>query len=163
MCDPPPERLLEFASYGRVYPRVFWPLVECDREDIDVSKLHSMIAPPIEMVWKRGRSEPIEDGEQFAEYRIIVDEETKEEDIVRAFRAIKAAYGFRNPGGKPPIDRLTALQCAILYDEHNSVDPDDRRCKIWTYKTLAAKFGLRDERSAEEHVKRGRELRKASR
>lgn len=82
------------------------------------------------MVWKRGRSEPIEDGEQFAEYRIIVDEETKEEDIVRAFRAIKAAYGFRNPGGKPPIDRLTALQCAILYDEHNSVDPDARRCKV---------------------------------
>ena len=159
MCDPPPEKLLEFAEYGCVLPRVFWPLVECDREDIDVDKLHSMVAPPIERVWKRGPAKAYEEGEQFAEYRIVVDEETRVEDVVSAFHAIKAAYGRRNPGGRPQIDDLLAIQCAVLHDDHNEKDPDDGRFWRWTYKKLASEFGLKSKRSAEEHVKRGRELR----
>lgn len=163
MCNPPKDRLGEFAEYGRIYPSPFWPPVECDPDEIDKSQLRSMIAPPIERVWKEPAGEWYEDGEQFAEYRIVVDEHTKEKDVIHAFRAIKAAYGFRNPGGKPPIDKLAAVQCAILYDDHNGPVPEDRRARIWTYKKLAARFrglGVKNERSAEEHVKRGRELRK---
>jgi hypothetical protein len=161
MCDPPKNRLLEFAEYGRIYPSPFWPPFEGDPDEIDTSKLHSMIAPPIECVWKRGPGASYEDGEQFMEYKIIVDEHTTEADVVRAFRGIKAAYNLRNPGGRPPIDKLTAIQCAVLYDDYNGADPDDGRFWRWTYKKLAAKFrtlGVKNERSAVEHVKRGRAL-----
>lgn len=157
MCDPPDNCLLEFAEFGPVYPSPFWPVVDCDREEIDMSRVHSMIAPPIERVFK----EDYEDGGAFMEYRIVVDEH--ETDVVHAFRAIKAACDMRNPGGRPAIDELTAIQCAALYDDHNGTDPEDGRGRLWTYKKLAKKFqrlGVRNARSAEEHVKRGRELRK---
>jgi len=161
MCDPPHTRLPEFAMFGRVYPSPFWPVVDCETDEIDTSQLRSMVAPPIERVFK----EDYEDGEAFMEYRIVVDEHTKEEDVIHAFRAIKAAMGFRDRGGKPPIDRLTAIQCALLYDEHNGRDPasPDGRFRLWTYKKLSQKFrslGVKNARSAEEHVNRGRELRK---
>lgn len=158
MCDPPDDRLLEFAGFGAVYPSLFWSVVDCELDEIDASKVHSMIAPPVERVFK----ESYEGGEAFMEYRIVVDQHTKEEDMIHAFRAIKAASNFRNPGGKPPIDGLVAVQCAVLYDDHNGTDLADRRVRAWTYKKLADKFrglGVKNERSAEEHVKRGRELR----
>ena len=147
-----------FAAFGHVFPRPFWPDVDCDDEDIDKSKLRSMIAPPIETVLK----EHHEDDEPFMEYRIVVDVHTKEADVLQAFRAVKDVLGGGRPG-KPPIDKLTAIQCAILYDDHNGSDPDDGRAKIWSYRKLAARFrilGVKNERSAELHVKRGRELRK---
>lgn len=157
MCDPPGDGLLEFSEFDPPHPRVFWPATNADERA--AAELPRMIAPPIEFVWKRGPNAPYEDDERFGEYRIVVDEYTKEEDVVAAFRAIKAAYGYRNPGGKPPIDKLTAVQCAVLYDDHNGTDPEDRRVKRWSHKKLAANLGLKNERSAEEHVKRGRELR----
>lgn len=162
MCDPPDDRLLEFAEFGRVYPSPFWPVVEMDTDEIDMSKVHSMIAPPIERVWKRGPEASYEDGEQFMEYRIVVDEHTKKADVIHAFRAIKAAYDMRSPGGRPAIDELAAIQCAVLYDDRNGTDPEDRRHRVWTYDKLAAEFrgyGVKNKRSAEEHIKRGRELR----
>jgi hypothetical protein len=132
--------------------------VDCELDEIDTSRVHSMIAPPIERVF----IDSYKDSGVFMEYRIVVDEYTKEKDVVHAFRAIKAACDLRSSGGRPPIDKLTAIQCAVLYDEHNGIDPEDRRLKHWTYKKLAAKFrrlGVKNERSAEEHVKRGREFR----
>lgn len=163
MCDPPDGRLWEFAEFGRIYPSPFWPPFECEPDEIDTSKLHYMVAPPIERVWREPTGEYYEDGEQFAEYRIIVDEYTTKEDVIHAFRGIKAAYDMRNSGGRPPIDKLAAIQCAVLYDDYNGADPEDGRFRRWTYKKLAAEFrglGVKNERSAEEHVKRGRELRK---
>lgn len=157
MCNPPDNRLSEFADFGRVFPAVFWPVVNSDERD--PSELPRMIAPPIERVWKRGSDASYEDNEQFMEYRIIVDEHTTEDEVKSAFRAIKTAYGYRKRGGKPPIDKLTAIQCAILYDDHNGTDPYDKRFRLWTYTKIAAKFELKNKRSAEEHVKRGRELR----
>lgn len=163
MCDPPETRLLEFAEFGHLYPSVFWPVVDCEDDEIDVEKLHSMVAPPIERVF----IESEEDGEPFMRYRIVVDEETELEDVRLAFRAIKAAYkhspvGKHSSKGRPPIDKLVAVQCAILYDEHNEVDPEDARFWRWTYKSLADRFreyGVKNKRSAEEHVKVGRTLR----
>jgi hypothetical protein len=156
MCDPPEDYLLEFAAFGRVYPTPFWPTVDCEVDEIDMSKIRSMVAPPIERVFKENYG----DGDTFMEYRIVVDEYTKKEDVVKAFFAIKAASGMRTPRGKPAIDKLTAIQCAVLYDDHNGTEPDDRRVWKWPYAKLADRFGLSNGRSAEEHVKRGRELRK---
>ena len=161
MCDPPDDCLPEFAKFGAVYPSVFWPVVDCEVEEIDFAKLHSMISPPIERVFK----ESYEEGEPFMEYRIVVDEDTTPQDIDNASRAIKAAADIKNRGGRKRMDKLVALQCAILYDDHNGVDPEDNRYKLWTYEKLAAylkHLGVKNKRSAEEHVKYGRELRKAN-
>jgi hypothetical protein len=114
MCDPPDTRLLEFATFGRIFPSTFWPVVEGDPDEIDTDKLRSMIAPPVERVFKRGPGASYEDGEAFMDYRIVVNEHTKEKDVIHAFRAIKAAMGFRDRGGKPPIDPLAAIQCAVI-------------------------------------------------
>lgn len=158
MHNPPEDRLDEFARFGRVYPRVFWPAVNYDEDEFDNDKLRSMIAPPIETVFIEDHDE----DEPFMEYRIVVDGHTEKKDVVQAFLAIKAVLGGGRPG-RPPMDNLAALQCAVLYDDYNGVDPDDGRRRLWTYKKLAARFrgrGVKNERSAEEHVKRGRELRK---
>jgi hypothetical protein len=50
MCDPPQKQLLEFAGFGRLHPSVFWPVIDCDDDEIDIDALHSMVAPPIERV-----------------------------------------------------------------------------------------------------------------
>ena len=161
MCDPPEDCLLEFSKFGAVYPSVFWPVVDCEEEKIDLAKLQSMIAPPIERIFK----ESYEEGKPFMEYRIVVEEDTTPQDIDYAFRAIKATADIKNRGGRKRMDKLVALQCVIYYDDHNSVDPEDNRCKLWTYEKLAAHFkhlGVKNKRSAEEHIKYGRELRKAN-
>ena len=157
MCDPPDECLPEFAKFGAVYPSPFWPVVDYGVEEIDLSKVHSMVAPPTEQVFKESH----EEGEPFMEYRIVVDEQTTLADVKNAFHAIKAAYDIESRGGRPPMDKLVAIHCAKLYDDHNSIDPKDRQFKRWTYKKLAVEFkalGVRNERSAEEHVKLGRAL-----
>ena len=51
MCDPPQKKLLEFAEFGRLHPSVFWPVIDCDDDEIDIDGLHSMVAPPIERVF----------------------------------------------------------------------------------------------------------------
>jgi len=43
MCDPPDNCLREFAEFGRVYPSPFWPTVDCDMDEIDLSKVKSII------------------------------------------------------------------------------------------------------------------------
>ena len=60
------------------------------------------------------------------------------------------------------MDKLVAVQCAILYDDYNSREPEDGRLKKWTHEKLAVQFreyGVKDARSAEEHIKVGREYR----
>jgi hypothetical protein len=61
-------------------------------------------------------------------------------------------------GGRPTRESLVAVQCAVLYDYHNGIHPQDSRRKKWTYKKLAEKFELPSPRAAEAHVQRGREL-----
>jgi hypothetical protein len=90
-------------------------------------------------------------------YYIEVDEHTSPQDVDRARQMIQGNFN-KNRGGKPPLDQLVALQCAILHDKYNETDPTDRRFRRWTYERLADEFGLRNARSAEEHVRRGREL-----
>jgi hypothetical protein len=84
-----------------------------------------------------------------------------QKDVERAFSMIAATQPERRKRGRPPLDELVAVQCALLHDEHNETDPADRRFWRWTYKSLHKEFkedGVDNERSAEEHVRRGREL-----
>ena len=80
--------------------------------------------------------------------------------VGNAFDKIVGAHKPQGEGGAPKRDALIALQCAILYDDHNGRDPEDPRRKKWTYENLAKKFGLPSARSAKAHVQEGRERRK---
>jgi len=64
------------------------------------------------------------------------------------------------PRTKPTRDPLIALQCAVLYDCHNSKDSADGRQRTWTYQKLAKQFSLRSARAAKGYVQAGREIRK---
>jgi hypothetical protein len=161
MCDPPDDCLEEFAAFGTVHPSPFWPVVDCEEEEINLAKLHSMVAPPVERVFK----ESYEEGKPVFEYRIVVDEQTTLDDVKHVFRAIKAAYeqppqedSVRYGGGAPTRDRLQAVQCANLYDRHNGRDPADRRRLRWSYERLAERFRFSSARSAKAHVELGREI-----
>jgi len=87
--------------------------------------------------------------------------EDSNNDVSERMKAIRAESGYIPRGGKPRMDRLTAIQCAILYYNHNPRDSSDKRVWTWTYPKLAAEFkeyGVRNARSAQEHVKVGRQL-----
>jgi hypothetical protein len=53
---------------------------------------------------------------------------------------------------------LIAVQCAVLYDRHNSEDSTDKRRRKWTYRRLAEEFGLASARAARDFVNLGREI-----
>ena len=89
---------------------------------------------------------------------IEVNEWTTWNDVENAFRLIRQRSPGPQEGGAPGRDPLVALQCALLYDRHNSTDPDDGRVKKWTYKLLSKEFGLKSPRAAREHVELGRRL-----
>ncbi len=92
---------------------------------------------------------------------IAVEPQHTKKDIERAFSMIATTQPERRKRGRPPLDELIAVQCALLHDKYNERDPADKRFWRWTYKNLHKEFegyGVGDERSAEEHVKRGREL-----
>ncbi len=83
------------------------------------------------------------------------------EDVLRRFRAVRPKGARGSRGGRPRIDKLVALRCAVLHEEHNTLDPTYKRRKRWTYKSLQKEleeYGVRSERSAEEHVQRGKHL-----
>jgi hypothetical protein len=77
---------------------------------------------------------------------IFVGEETTEEDVRRAFRLLKRQRGY-SKRGRPPRDRLTAIQCAILVDRYG-----------WSYQQLTKRYGWTSKDAAKEHVGYGREL-----
>jgi len=77
--------------------------------------------------------------------------------VGNTFDKIVGARKQQGEGGAPKRDALIALQCAILYDDHNGRDPEDPRRKKWTYEKLAKKFGLPSARSAKAYVQEGRE------
>lgn len=94
-------------------------------------------------------------------FRWIIDPEVvaSRNDVVKAWRFARSRS---KPGGRSPMDKLVAVQCAILYDDHNPRDPEDRRFKRWTHEKLAVElreYGVKHARSAEEHIKVGREHR----
>lgn len=89
---------------------------------------------------------------------IDVSETTTENDARNAFRLIRQTQSIGRKGGKPKLDPLIAVQCAVLYDLENDPDPADRRRKKWTYASLSEQCGLRGIRAAKYHVERGREI-----
>ena len=94
------------------------------------------------------------------QHYIVVDEHTSEGDVESARRMIRGTQE-QGAGGRPSRDRLVALQCAILHDNYNETDPTDRRFGTWTYRRLAEEFkeyGVHSQRSAEGHIKLGRQL-----
>lgn len=89
---------------------------------------------------------------------IEIKEWTTWNDVENAFRLIRQRSPDPQEGGAPGRDPLVALQCALLYDRHNSTDPEDGRVKKWTYKLLAQNFRLKGPRAAKEHVELGRKI-----
>jgi hypothetical protein len=101
--------------------------------------------------------EVVEKHEQYSKrYYIEVDEFTSLEDVKSAFRMIRSIQQPKRT--KPPRDRLIAVQCAILYDQHNQPDLEDKRRRRWTYKKLAKEFELSSHRAAKYHVALGRKI-----
>jgi hypothetical protein len=89
---------------------------------------------------------------------IRVYEHTNENDVRGAFRMLSAMHEERPEAARPKRDPLIGLQCAILYDRHNSADPKDKRRLKWTYERLAEEFGLGSGRAAKGHVDLGRQI-----
>jgi hypothetical protein len=89
---------------------------------------------------------------------IEVNDWTTWNDVENAFRLIRQRNPDPQEGGAPGRDALVALQCALLYDRHNSTDPEDGRVKEWTYERLAKELGLRGPRAAKKHVELGRRI-----
>ncbi|MDQ3539738.1 MAG: hypothetical protein M3440_03545, partial [Chloroflexota bacterium] len=87
---------------------------------------------------------------------IAVEPSTTEEDVRHAFRMIAATQPQRPKGGRPPIDPLVAVQCAIW------------KRRGWTDPTIAERFNWslrsdsydRKRRSNPviDHVKRGNQI-----
>ena len=90
-------------------------------------------------------------------YYIEVNEYTTLDDVKNAYRMIRAGQKER-PKKRRERDQLTAVQCAVLYDRHNPVDPKDKRQRRWTYQKLAEHFSLDSPRAAEYHVKLGKKI-----
>ncbi len=85
-----------------------------------------------------------------------MDDYTSEQDVRDAFRMISKSIGLRK-GTKPPRDRLTAVQCALLHNRHNDPDPEDKRIRKWSYAKLGDEFGF-GTRAAKDYVVLGREI-----
>ncbi len=87
---------------------------------------------------------------------IDVDPETTKEDVLSAFRILKAIQPGRSKGGGPHLDRLTAVQCALL------------KRQGWTNRQISERFGWelrrdsydrrRRSNPAISHVKLGEEI-----
>ena len=76
-------------------------------------------------------------------YHIAVDPaRDTNEYVLEKYAKLRAEEGLCPLGGRPLISQLTAIRCAILYDEQNPTDPTDKRSKRWTHERLAKKFGL---------------------
>ena len=95
--------------------------------------------------------------QEEAQYYIEVDEHTTTEDIENASRMIRSVLGDVS-GGAPSRDKLVALQCALLYDRHNSPDATDTRRREWTHKRLSEYFNLNSARAAKNYIAIGREI-----
>ena len=80
-------------------------------------------------------------------FYIEVDERTTKDDVVKAHRMIREVQEGRTPRGAPERDRLIAVRCAILKDQHN-----------WEYRAIAERFGLGSKDTAKAHVKSGRQI-----
>jgi hypothetical protein len=157
----PPVKTLRDPLIAAVIEQQFWNRVhsEVQKRHLEPLGLHinDMVIDVLEkypeILDERRQQESLNEHR----YYIEVNEHTSPRDVDRARQMIQGNLK-RNRGGKPPLDQLVALQCAILHDKYNETDPTDRRVWRWTFQRLAGEFELRNARSAEEHVKRGREL-----
>jgi hypothetical protein len=90
---------------------------------------------------------------------IDVKTDPRKEDILSAWTLLRERLAVQRTSGGTR-DPLIALQCAILYDDYNGPNPEDRREKLSTHKTLAQMFGLQGPRAAKDYIEMGREIRK---
>ncbi len=187
LYDPPTDELVEFAEYGgptwvfsggkrdvEEQKRGAAPPVRVVRDpfETEIQRLVqiSKVLDEIEKAHPEIRAwDLIEEKGLLEQFRvemegiprrlhIEVGEDTTAKDVTDAYRAIRRIQGEQNRGGASVRDPLIAVQCAVLYDQHNPPDPSDRRRRPWTYKKLAERFGLRSGRAAKSHVELGREI-----
>jgi hypothetical protein len=90
---------------------------------------------------------------------IVVDEYTPKNEAEKAFDLIAEEHESRPEGGHPGQGQLLAVECAVLYDHQNALDPRDKRRRKWTHKTLYQAYDeLGSPRVAKAYVKLGREI-----
>lgn len=105
------------------------------------------------------REEHAEKYKQYStRYYIEVDDFTTLDDVKSAHRMIRSVQKERPKPVKPPRDRLTAVQCALLYVRHNQADLEDKRRKRWTHAKLADHFGLSSPVAARDHISDGKKI-----
>ena len=156
MVDPPVKSLWALNEVGDWYWRRILAYVSeryLESQGVDVEALleHAMLEIP------GLREERREKYEQYSKSHYIeVDEYTTLKDVKNAFQMVRSIQPPKRT--KPPRDRLTAVQHAILYERHNRADPEDRRGRRWTYKKLAKHFGLKGPRAAKDHVELGNKI-----
>jgi hypothetical protein len=156
MVDPPVRSLWELSEVRDWYwKRVLSHIGEryLEPQDVDVEALLENV-----MSYIAGLDEEYRERyERYSKrYFIGVDDYTSLEDVKNAFQMIRRVQPAK--GTKSPRDRLTALQCAILYDQHNQRDPNDKRRRSWTHNNLAEKFKLSSSRAAKDHIELGRKI-----
>jgi len=78
---------------------------------------------------------------------IVVDEFTTDADVRGARSMIAAVQGWDSKGGASRRDRLTAVECAILFDRHG-----------WTLKQLAKHYGWISRDTARKHIQLGLQI-----
>jgi hypothetical protein len=80
-------------------------------------------------------------------YFIEVDERMNMDDVHNAFLMIRAVQEERVSGGRPSRDRLTAVQCAVLYKNPN-----------WTYQKVADHLKLGSKDTARRYIEVGQKI-----
>jgi hypothetical protein len=141
---------------GQFWQRVLWEVGRgyLEPKGLNIRSVVASIIEEYPEIWdERHEAAKANEGRSY----ILVDEQTTEDDVRKAFRTI-AATQDRSPVSKPKRDPLLALQCAVLYDRLNRKNPDDGRQWEWTYEKLAEELGLESWRAAKAYVRRGREL-----
>lgn len=94
---------------------------------IDLKALREDVADKHPDIWSRQRERLSSAGKRLL---IHVDEETSENDVVGAYKIIKAGLPGQPRQGRPKRDPLVCVQCAIWYDEEG-----------WSHVQIAERFG----------------------
>jgi len=89
------------------------------------------------------------------EWHIVASDGVNANDIKKAADSIPAVREARSSGGRPARNPVVAIQCAALYDAHDTEGEDAPKTK--KRRLLAERYGL-PENEVKHYVKLGRDL-----
>jgi hypothetical protein len=92
---------------------------------IDIHEMYREVVQNTEV------SEKMREKDRLPLHSLVeVDENTTQDDLRNAIALLVEAQVTRPTRGRPERDRLTAVECAVLHDEHG-----------WSFRRLAERFG----------------------